>query len=153
MANYNTSKIGYAFTNIDDTQLYPLNSRARDEAGNEYIYLKGVVSTVLGSWVTYDEVGVTTLLAANAIGQVAIAQAATVANKFGWYLIVGSCQAKVSAGFADNGNVYATATPGEADDAVVAGDRVKCATGRSAISGGLALMQVNYPYMDDGLAA
>lgn len=153
MANFSVDSIGGVFTSIDSTQLYPIGSRQRDEQGNEYIYLKGVASTVAGSFVTFDEVGVTALLAANAIGEVAIAQAATIANTYGWYMVYGSCQGKVSAAFADNGNVYATATPGEADDAVVAGDRVKCCTGRSAISGGLALMQIAYPYMDDGLAA
>lgn len=121
--------------------------------GNEYIFLKGVASTVAGSWVTYDELGVTALLAANAIAPVAIAMAATVANTYGWYLIYGTGSALVATGFADNGNVYATATAGTADDAVVAGDRVKNAIGRSAISGGKATMQINYPYMDDGLAA
>lgn len=130
-----------------------LNERARDAAGNEYIFLKGVASCVAGSWVTFDEVGVTALLAANAIDEVAIAQGAAVAGTYAWFQIYGSCQAKVSAGFADNGNLYATATPGEADDAVVAGDRIKCAKGRSAISGGLALVQIAYPFMDDGLAA
>ena len=153
MSNFPIDQVGYSFTNIDTTQMFPLNSIQQDQNGNKYIYLKGVASTVAGSWVTFDEAGVTTLLAANAIGQVAIAQAATVASTYGWYLIWGSCQGKVSAGFADNANIYATATAGEVDDAIVAGDRVKCAIGRSAISGGLALVQVNHPYMDDGLAA
>lgn len=145
-----------AITRIDSSDLVGVMSRRRDSNGNEYIYLKGLAATALGTWVTYDELGITTLLAANAIGAVAIAQAATVASTWGWYLIAGSCQAKVSAAFADNGNVYATATGGEADDAVVAGDRVKCATGRSAIDAvvtGCALVQVTYPFMDDALAA
>jgi hypothetical protein len=156
MANFSIDSIGSVFTNIDDSQLYPLMSRRRDEQGNEYVYLKGLASTALGSWVTFDEVGVTALLAANAIGEVAIAMGACVASKFGWYLVYGSCQAKVAAAFADNGNIYATATAGTADDAIVAGDRVKCAIGRSAIDAvvtGCALVQVNYPFMDDGLSA
>ena len=124
------------------------------EGGNEYICLQGVASTVVGSVVTFDEVGVSTLLAANAIGLVAIAQAAVDATtKRGWYLVRGSCQAKVSTGFADNANCYATATPGQVDDAVVAGDRVKNMIGRSAIASGTALVQVQYPFMDDALAA
>jgi hypothetical protein len=141
---------------IDSSDICGVMTRKRDNLGNEYIYLKGVASTALGSWVTFDELGVTALLAANAIGQVAIAQAATIASTYGWYLIAGSCQAKVAASFADNGNLYATATAGTADDAVVAGDRIKCATGRSAIDAtvtGCALVQVNYPFMDDALAA
>lgn len=142
-----------SFTEIDTTKTAKIGERRTDENGNQYIYLQGVASTVAGTWVTYDELGVTTRLAANAIGPVAIAQAATVANTYGWYMIYGSCQANVSASFADNGNLYATATAGEADDAIVAGDRVKNAIGRSAISGSQALVQIWYPFMDDGLSA
>lgn len=142
-----------ALTDVDTTAKYSVGKRTRDNLGNEYIYLQGVASTAAGTWVTYDELGVTTRLAANAIGPVAIAQAATVASTYGWYLIYGTCLANVSAGFADNGNLYATATAGEADDAVVAGDRIKHAIGRSAISGGKATVQVWYCEMDDGLAA
>lgn len=142
-------KLTDVFTTEDNT----VGSRTQDASGNEYIFLKGVANTVAGSWVTYDEAGVTTLLAANAIGPVAIAMAATVANRWGWYLINGTTTAKVSAGFADDGNLYATATAGEADDAVVAGDRIKNAIGRSAISSGRATVQVWNPFMDDGLSA
>src|SRR6478752_3435722 len=58
--------------------------------GGEFIYLKGAASTVLGSWVTYnaDDYS-TTLLAANAIGPVAVAMGATVASTSGWYQIQG----------------------------------------------------------------
>lgn len=123
----------------------------------EFIYLKGVASTAVGSWVTYNiDDGTTTLLAANAIGPVAVAMSANVANQFGWYQIQGKAVAKVSAGFIDNANVYATATAGEADDAVVAGDRVKRAKGASAIgtpSAGLAEMEIDRPFMDDAVAA
>lgn len=122
-----------------------------------FIYLKGVSSTAVGSWVTfaYDD-GSTTLLAANAIGPVAVAMSANVANQYGWYQRRGKAVAKVAASFADNGNVYATATAGTADDAVVSGDRVKGAVGASAIdtpSTGLAEMEIDNPFMDDALAA
>lgn len=123
----------------------------------EAIYLKGVASTVVGSWVTYNpDDWTTTLLAANAIGPVAVALSACVANEYGWYLIQGKAAAKVSALFADNGNLYATATAGEADDAVVAGDLIKNAKGASAIgtpSAGLAEVEIYRPFMDDGLTA
>lgn len=123
----------------------------------EFIYLKGVASTVVGSWVTYNlDDGTTTLLAANAIGPVAVAMSINVANQYGWYMIQGKAVAKVSAGFVDNANLYATATPGEADDAVVAGDRIKRAKGASAIgtpSAGLAECEIDRPFMDDAVAA
>lgn len=143
------------------SQLHPLGTivRAVDPTygAGEFIYLKGVASTGIGSWVTYSpDDFTTTLLAANAIGPVAIAMAATVANEYGWYQIQGKAVGKVLASFADNGNVYATATAGSIDDAVVAGDRVKGAVGASAIgtpSAGLAEMEIARPFMDDALAA
>lgn len=140
----------FASTDLD----LPALMETYREGGKEYICLQGVASTVVGSVVTFDELGVSTLLAANAVGLVAIAQAIVdTTSKRGWYLVRGSCQAKVSAGFVDNANCYATATAGEVDDAIVAGDRVKNMIGRSAIASGTALVQVQYPFMDDGLAA
>lgn len=123
----------------------------------EFIYLLGVASTAIGSWVTYnaDDFS-TTLLAANAIGPVAVAMSANVASQYGWYQIQGKAVALVLASFADNANVYATGTAGSVDDAIVAGDRVKNAKGASAIgtpSGSFAEMEIHYPAMDDGLAA
>jgi hypothetical protein len=123
----------------------------------EFIYLAGVANTALGSWVVYnpDDYS-TTLLAADAIGPVAVAMAPAVANLFGWYQISGKAIGKVLAGFVDNANVYATATAGSVDDAVVAGDRVKNAKGASAIgvpSAGLAEFEIWRPFVDDGLAA
>ena len=123
----------------------------------EFIYLKGLASTVVGSWVTYNSSdNTTTLLAANAIGPVAIAMSPCVANEFGWYQISGKAVGLALAGFVDNANVYATATAGSVDDAVVAGDRVKLAKGASAVgtpSAGLAYFEIQRPFMDDGLAA
>lgn len=147
--SYDVTKV---FTSTDLDQPV-LGERFRQD-GKEYICLQGVASTTAGAWVTFDELGVSTLLAANAIGPVAIAQGAVDATtKRGWYLIFGSCQANVAASFADNASLYATATAGRADDAVVAGDRVKNAIGRSAEASNLATVQVWYPVMDDGLAA
>ncbi len=123
----------------------------------EFIYLKGVASTVRGSWVTYNaDDWTSTLLAANAIGPVAVAMAATVASTAGWYQIQGKAVGLALAGFLDDANVYATATAGSVDDAVVAGDRVKNAKGASAVgvpSAGLAEFEIERPWMDDGLAA
>ena len=123
----------------------------------EFIYLRGVVSTAAGSWVTYSmDDGSTALLAANAIGPVAVAMAATVADRFGWYQIQGKAVGSVLTGFLDNANVYATATAGSVDDTIVAGDRVKRAKGASAIgtpAAGLAEFEIDRPFMDDALAA
>jgi|TARA_R110000823_G_C15858893_1_gene492959 hypothetical protein len=123
----------------------------------EFIYLTGITSTVVGSWVTYAQSdNSTALLAANAIGMVATAMSINVASSYGWYQIGGKAVGKALAAFADNGNVYATATAGSIDDAIVAGDRVKLAKGASAVdtpSTGLAYFEIGRPFMDDALAA
>lgn len=147
---------------VDTVQNHPLGKIAQASdptyGAGEFIYLKGASSVAVGSWVTYNsDDGSVALLAANAIGPVAIAMAAIDAStKYGWYQISGKAVGKVLSGFADDANVYATATAGSADDAVVAGDRVKNAKGASAIgtpSAGLAEMEISRPFMDDGLAA
>lgn len=121
----------------------------------EFILLKGVATTAVGSWVTYNyDDNTTALLAANAIGPVAVSMAAnTAATTYSWYQISGKAVGLALAGFLDDANVYATATAGSVDDAVVAGDRVKLAKGASAVSGGLADFEISRPFMDDGLAA
>jgi len=142
-------------------QQHPLGMivQAYDEVygAGEFTYLKGVASCVVGSWVTYNAYdGTSNLLAANAIGPVAISMSACGANSFGWFQISGKAVGLVAAGFADNASVFATATAGTADDAVVAGDRVKGAKGASAIgtpSAGMAEMEIHRPFMDDALAA
>lgn len=139
-----------SITSVDDSPLVPVGTLACPDGKNTYIYLKGVANTVASMAVTFDEAGVTALLAANAVGPVAIAQAAVVANKYGWYLRDGSGTVLSNDDVADNGNVYATATAGKVDDAVVAGDRVKGAWLRGARTGaGSVAIQVNYPFVDD----
>ena len=123
----------------------------------EFIYLLGVASTAVGSWVLYNPDNFSTsLLAANDIGPVAVAMSANVASQYGWYQIQGKAIGKALAAFADNANVYSTATAGSIDDAVVAGDRVKNAKGASAVdtpSTGLAEFEIERPWVDDALAA
>lgn len=143
------------------TQQHPLGSIVVADdptyGSGEFIYLKGVASTVVGSWVTYaQDDNSTALLAANAIGPVAVAMSANVASQYGWYQISGKAVGKALAGYVDNALVYATATAGSVDDAVVAGDRVKLALGASAVgtpSAGLAEFEIQRPFMDDGTAA
>lgn len=145
----------------DTVQNHPLGTivRAVDPVygAGEFIYLKGLAATAVGTWVTYNSDDFSsTLLAANAIGPVAIAMSACVANNYGWYQIQGKALGLCLAGFLDNANVYATATAGSVDDAVVAGDRVKGAVGASAIgvpSGSFAEFEIARPFMDDAVAA
>lgn len=134
-----------------------IDAEDKTYGNGEFIYLKGAANTVRGSWVTYnDDDHSTTLLAANAIGPVAVAMSACVASEYGWYQIRGKAIGLALTGFVDNANVYATATAGSVDDAVVAGDRVKNAKGASAVDApgtGLAEFEIDRPWMDDALAA
>jgi hypothetical protein len=121
----------------------------------EFIYLAGAASTAVGSVVVYnaDDFS-TTLAAANAIGPVATAMAATVASTSGWYQISGKGVAKVLSGFVDNANCYLTSTAGSVDDAVVSGDYITGMKGASAIgtpSAGLAEVELSRPFVSDGL--
>lgn len=121
----------------------------------EFIFLKGAASTVVGSVVVYNADDFSTTLAvADAIGPVALAMSACVADKAGWYQIGGKGVAKVLASFADNANCYLTSTAGSIDDAVVAGDYIFGMKGASAIdtpSTGLAEVELQRPFVKNGL--
>lgn len=74
--------------------------------GAEFVYLKGVASTVVGSIVNYDDTWQTALDTSATAGPsrpLAVAMAATVASEFGWYQISGMAVATKSAAvsFAD----------------------------------------------------
>lgn len=130
-------------------------AQAYDSSSNltgEFIYLKGVLSTVPKAWVTYNPLDYTTkLLLANDIGPVAVAMGTTIGSTTGWYQISGVVSAKASTSYADNGNVYATATSGVVDDAVVAGDLVLNAkgAGAEAAGSGYTNFEIARPYIMD----
>jgi hypothetical protein len=166
MSNYKIISPRIGVQRIDQTdtaQNHELGAivQAKDVAATnygtgEFIYLKGAASTVAGSVVTYSADDFTTsLLVADAIGPVAVAMSANVAGQYGWYQVHGKAVVKAGT-VADNANVYGTATPGQVDDAAVAGDRVKNARFASADgtpSAGLAECEIHRPFVDDGAAA
>lgn len=120
-----------------------------DVQGKVYVYSVGVASGAAGAWVTVDEVAQTALLGAASKGRVGIMMSVLTASLYGWVQVYGKTVTALAAtGFADNGDIYATATPGTIDDAVVAGDRVIGAIGRSAVAGGVITAELNYPHID-----
>lgn len=122
----------------------------------EFIYLKGATSTVVGSWVTYNsDDWTTTLLAANAIGPVAVAMSANAAaTSYGWYQIHGKAAGKVNAAVDDNDNVYCSTLAGSVNDVAVTGDRVWGAKAASATTGaGTIDVEIARPFVNDGLNA
>lgn len=90
----------------------------------EWIYAKGVASTVQGSWVnfdvtvsTYDTALLDTGVAATQLGRIGVASAAIDATtEFGWYQIYGQVSALSLASATDAKNAFATSTAGSVDD-------------------------------------
>jgi hypothetical protein len=147
---------------VSTTQQHPLGTilRAVDRGSNangeaEFLYVKGVTNGATGSWVGINQDdGGTTLAVANGIYPlVGILMADLDASTdYGWAQISGKAVGKALAAFADNGNVYLTATAGSVDDAAVAGDLVHRAKGASALDGpatGMAEFEINRPSTDD----
>lgn len=126
----------------------------RKEGDDEYIFAKGVASTVAGSCVTIDESYATALLtksvAASYIGRIGFAKAALVASKYGWYQIRGtSVPVSLAASCAKDVALYSTSTAGVLDDASssqtkVLGIRADTAVTSAAVSVGSAW----YPRID-----
>jgi hypothetical protein len=99
----------------------------------EFIYLKGVASTAVGSLVTYNTSGFTTALApvgTNKAQPIAVAMSANVANQYGWYQISGiavmaktctvSLAANAAVGVLTTGLVAGTGSGKEIQGALVA---------------------------------
>lgn len=119
----------------------------------EFIFLKGVASTAVGSLVVYDQnLGTTALApATGGNGPVAVAMSANVANQYGWYQITGAAAVKAPNAMTPGADVFMlAATPGSVDDAAVAGEQVlnaKVSTTTGTPSTGLAIIQINRPFM------
>lgn len=118
----------------------------------EFIYLKGVASTAVGSMVDYDSYLATTALspATGGVGPVAVAMSANVANQYGWYQIQGIAAVKAPNAMTVGADVFSlAATPGSVDDAAVNGEQIlnaKVTTTTGTPSTGLALIEINRPF-------
>lgn len=117
----------------------------------EFIYLKGVASTVTGDAVIYYPDDWTTARATTSTaGFVAIAMSDNVANQYGWYQIFGKAVVK-AATVANDAKAWATATAGTLDDATADGFMVHNAYFGSADgtpAAGFAELEIMYPYID-----
>lgn len=135
-----------------------LGTRIKDTEGNEYIFLNGVASCVEGSWITYDEEYITTLLATAALGPIGIAKAAIVYGKYGWFQIwgvtIGCAKSSDDGTLSDNACVGRSASDGYVDSDYTAGDLIYAAISRSAMeassSNTTTLFQIYYPWVDAG---
>lgn len=143
-------------TDIHTSALNPVGMEAEDKDGNRYIYLKGVASVVAGSWVSYNELRqaalVDTDVAASVVAPVAVAVAAVVADRWGWFARRHAGISAASATVADDAKVFATATAGTCDDTGTAGMQVHGASWRSADSAGFATVQIDNPWLGTNVA-
>jgi hypothetical protein len=143
---------------VHTTALNPLGMRCPgyDAIGNmgEYVYLQGVASTIVGSVVTYDEAGVSTLIAANAVGPVAVATAIVDStSEYGWYGIAGTFPTDVVANCADNAKLGRETTNGKVGDGFAAGDAITGAVSRAeTTSAAVVNCQFLYPSVNDSSA-
>ena len=129
----------------------PSASGATRYDGNIYIYLKGVASTIVGSAVTYDEAGVTTLIVANGKGPVAFATGVTDATtEYGWYLVAGTGLADIVANSADNSTIGRETTDGKVGDGRAAGDQIaNCFQRVATTAAAVGIVQCYFPFVDD----
>ncbi len=150
-------------TQVDAAALYAVGARFTDEDGNVFVYLQGLASTAEGDWVTYritsTAAAVTKRAVAGDQGNLAIAMAAILATKFGWYQIFGN---NLRSGAITGGNaaaaaaVFLTSTAGKMDDVEVADDRVSGAVfsvQEGELSGNpaaLAGANISYPFCGMG---
>lgn len=144
-----------AIADTSTTQQHALGTtiRAVDEVygEGEFVYLKGVASTVVGSVVIFDsKLATTTLTVAGSRGPAAVAMSANVANQFGWYQVSGSAVAKANTVVA-NASVYAASPAGSVDDAAVSGDKIDGARFKTADgtpAAGFAVLQLARPSLN-----
>lgn len=143
---------GQPIASTDTVQQHPLGTivRAVDPVygGGEFIYLRGVASTAVGSIVSWNATTHQTVLgvAAERIPRpLAVAMSANVANQYGWYQISGiavvaklatvsfAAGAALAVASTGSGTAIATASGNEVQGALVAAV-ASAATGRTSVS-------------------
>jgi hypothetical protein len=147
-----TGAIGPNLTDVQTSAQHRLGARVDGVDDGTYgegkfIYLRGVASTAVGDMVVFDESFQTTRAVAASRGPLAAALAAVGANQFGWYQIQGLAVCRTGTVVADT-RPYLTATPGQIDDAVVAGQAIDSARFQTADgnpAAGLALVMLAEP--------
>ncbi len=139
------------YTAVDSSKKYRIGTERKDQLGNVWKYLKGVSSLVAYDAVTFDELGVTTLLAANAKGPVAFA-GGTVdsSSKYGWFGVEGTFTVNMVANSADNTQIGRETTDGKVGDGRAAGDEINNCWARSATTtAGTGTVQCYRPFVND----
>lgn len=120
-----------SYQNIDETsttQKHALGTIVKAESATygvcEFVYLKGVASTVVGSPVICDSTLTTALISAGARGNVGVAMSANVASQYGWYCIYGLAPIYCGANAITSGSALFYQASGTVDDAVSATNKI-----------------------------
>lgn len=154
-----------AITDVHSAAKYDVGTCRSDKHGNVFVYLQGIDSVARGDWVVYYitsiAASVTTRLVGDLIGLVAIAMAATVADKFGWFQVAGNnLYAKMtSGGNAAVGTALYHQAAGLVDDVEVTGDLIVgavCSVEEGQLSGtpaGYGGVTLSYPSVNDAIPA
>lgn len=141
-------------TDVDTVARNPLGSSVEGNdsfnAKAEFVYLQGCAGTIAGTVVTYDEAGLTSLIALNAVGPVAVALAPCVAGTFGWYAVRGTFPVDVVASCADNAKLGIETTSGKVGDGCAVGDAISGMVSRAATTtAAIVMCQLMYPSVND----
>lgn len=145
-----------AFQPISETSTvkrHPLGTTVRaydveNDTEAEFIYLKGVASTLAGDLVVYDG-GDTTRAVAASKGPAAVSMSANVANQFGWYARLGRVKTNIAGGVVDGALVYTSGTTGAVDDTVVANQNVGGSKFAETAASGQAFVELAYPVIGE----
>ena len=149
---------GQAIADVSTTQQHPLGYRVKAldpvYGEGEFVYVKGVASGATNLLCTFNAYsGVTALTSARAKGNVGVMMSTLDAStKFGWVQVRGAAVISTAGAVVAGATVYATATAGKVDDAVVAGDIVygaNFATADGTPSANLAVVSIQLPYCGD----
>lgn len=150
------AKLAQYLTAVETVKSHALGEKYLDPVnGDEFVYLTGVGSTVVGSVVSYDEAFLTTLLdtdvAASLMGPLAVAMAITDATtEFGWYQVKGPASVLAAGTVADNARLQPTATAGQVDDTTTGAVVIVGMWSRGAgTTGTVMVAQLDYPKLID----
>ena len=141
-------------TAVHASKRFRLGTIKKDIDNREYIYLKGVTACAADVWVSYNNAYTAVVLAADAVGNVGIAQAAVdAATKFGWFLVKGPYATANSDTVAGANGLFIDGTAGRVDDASVAGDFINGAVSTGADVSNKLPVLINYPWVTNTVPA
>ncbi len=136
---------------VDATARNPLGTIVAGADGSTYIYLQGAAGIAANAAVVYNpSTFLAALLASGSVGPVAVAKAAIVASKYGWFQVRGVTPIINKGAVTINTQLYIANSSGSLDSTYVAGAQVHTAlavTSSTAVDvSGSATAYINFPW-------